>query len=63
MAYLANSNTKEIHDLDNTQTNCQINEILPEHKIPLPTLDEVLDYINNKGYNGCRWCLEKYHTD
>ena len=63
MSYLANSNTLEIHDLNNTQTNCQIDEILQEHRIPLATLAEVLDYINNHGYNGCRWCLQEHHTD
>ena len=63
MSYLANSNTLEIHDLDNTQIICQIEEILPEHGIPLETLSDVLEYIENRGYNGCRWCLEEYHTD
>jgi hypothetical protein len=63
MSYLGNSNTLEIHDLDNTQTNCQIDEILPEHRIPLETISDVLEYIENRGYNGCRWCLEEYHTD
>ncbi len=62
MSYLANSNTSEIHDLDNTQVNCQIDEILPEHRIPIENLAEVLEYID-RGYNGCRWCLERYHTD
>jgi hypothetical protein len=63
LPYLANTNTLEIHDLDNTQTNCQIDEILSEHKIPLETLTDVLEFIKSRGYNGCRWCLEEYHTD
>jgi|GEM_PF-3950833 len=47
----------------NEQTNCQIGEILSEHKIPLDTIDEVEKYIHDYGYNGCKWCLEEYHTD
>lgn len=62
MSYLANSNTLEIHDLNNTQVNCQIDEILPEHRIPLETLSNVLEYID-RGYNGCKWCLPLHHTD
>ncbi len=63
MSYLANSNKSEIHDLDNTQVNCQIDEILSEHRIPLENLSDVLEHIDHHGYNGCRWCLERYHTD
>lgn len=61
--YLANKNTKEIHDLNNKQVNCQIDEIKPEHRIPLQTIEDVKEWIRKYGYNGCKWCLEKYHTD
>jgi len=61
--YLANSNTKEIHDLDNESTSCEINKIKTEHITMLDTEYEVQTYIRNYGYNGCYWCLRKYHTD
>ena len=61
--YLANKNTKEIHDLNNEQENCQINEIKLEHRMPLDSLEEVLKYTRNYGYNGCIWCFPQYHTD
>ena len=63
MSYLANSNTSEIHDLNNTKDGCELEKIKEEHKIPLATLTEVLDYINNKDYDGCIHCLNQYHTD
>ena len=63
VSYLANSNTLEIHDLDNAENNCQIDEIKYEHIIHLQSMTQVLDYINNKDYNGCAWCLPEHHTD
>lgn len=61
--YLANSNTKEVHELDKTIDNCKIGEIKEEHKIPLETLSAVHNFIHIRGYNGCKWCMPKYHTD
>ena len=63
MSYLANSNTKEIHDLENTEENCQIDEIEEDHRIELDSLEEVERYIGELDYNGCAWCLPEYHTD
>ena len=61
--YLANSNTKEIHDLHYTQLNCQIDEIKEEHKILLESIEDVERFIEEHGYNGCKWCMFEYHTD
>ena len=64
--FLANSNKKEIHDLENEKTGenqCQISEIKPQHRIPLFTIQMVEYYIKHNGYNGCKWCMPKYHTD
>ena len=60
--YLANKNTHEIHDLENEQVNCQINEIKPEHRVSLQSIEDVKRWIEKFGYNGCKWCLEEYHT-
>jgi len=52
--YLANTNTKEVHDLDNEQTNCQINEIIAaHHDIYYDTLQEA----QNAGYDNGHWCI------
>lgn len=64
--YLANSNKKEIHDLENEKTGenqCQIDEIKPEHREDIYSIEMVKHYIKNKGYNGCKWCMPQYHTD
>jgi len=61
-SYLANSNTKEIHEYRKMVPNCKYSEIKDEHKIWLKDEFEVQKYIREKGYNGCRWCLPKYNT-
>ncbi len=51
--YLGNSNKKEVHDLDNEQTNCQIPEIKPEHRVPFGSLAEA----HQAGYDNCHYCI------
>ena len=51
--YLGNSNTKEVHDLENEQTQCQIGEIKDQHKVWFETLKAAED----AGYDRCHWCL------
>ncbi len=52
--YLGNSNTEEVHGLDNEQPQCNIDDIKPEHRVPFETLKEAL----GAGYNRCGHCLE-----
>lgn len=58
--YLLNTNTGEIHDLDNEDSMCQINEILPDHIYMADTYDEaqvravLVENIANP--NGCFYC-------
>jgi hypothetical protein len=52
--YLGNTNSKEVHDLDNENNNCQIDEIIAAgHDIPFNTLAAA----HNAGYDDCYWCL------
>lgn len=62
--YLVNTNTVEIHDLDNEQSGCKINQIRVEHVKMFDTLDEAKDYQRRTfGYvNGCAYCLPHLHT-
>ncbi|MCI1693301.1 hypothetical protein [Aneurinibacillus aneurinilyticus] len=63
--YVVNTNPKhkEIHDLDNEHTSCDINKITTSHIKMLDTYSEVENYIkNNPGYDGCYWCLNELHT-
>lgn len=59
--YLLNTNTGEIHDLENENVLCQINEIKPEHIYTTDSFDDAQVYavlvknINNP--NGCHYCL------
>lgn len=54
--YCANKNPskKEVHDLDNERTQCQINEIIHAgHAVPYDSL--VVAHAD--GYDNCAWCL------
>lgn len=55
--YLGNTNNKEVHDLDNEDTNangCQINEIIKAgHDKPFNSLSAA----HNAGYDDCAKCL------
>lgn len=60
--YLGNSNTKEIHDLNNQTNACQISKMKSSNKVFFKSIREVKKAIKEKGYNGCRWCLTKYNS-
>ncbi len=52
--YLGNTNKMEVHDLDNENTNCQIDEIIRAgHDKPFSSLSTARSY----GYDNCHWCL------
>ena len=54
--YCANKNPsqKEVHDLDNERTQCQIDEIIRAgHAVPYTSLDSA----RADGYDNCAWCL------
>jgi hypothetical protein len=52
--YCANTNTKEVHDLDNENTNCQIDEIIAAgHDKPYSSLQAAL----NDGYDKGDYCF------
>lgn len=59
--YLANENTKEIHNLENKLTSCNLALIKDEHKTYLNELKAIL-FIKVSDYNGCKFCLQEYHT-
>ena len=52
--YLGNSNTLELHDTNNENTNCQLDEIKSEHRHWYDTLTEAK---RDKSYDNCAWCL------
>ena len=52
--YLGNSNEKEVHDLDNETSQCQIDKIIRAgHEVPFKTLKEAED----QGYDRGAYCL------
>jgi hypothetical protein len=52
--YCGNKSTMEVHDLDNEQVNCQINEIVRAgHAVPLHSLESA----HILGYDNCAWCV------
>ena len=55
MVYLGNKNSTEVHDLNNQQTNCQINEIKLEHKKYFNP--DTLAQAHSEGYDNCAYCI------
>lgn len=57
--YCGNSNTKEVHDLDNEDTDdngCQIDEIIEAgHAIAFDP--DTLDEAHSEGYDNCAKCI------
>ncbi len=54
--YCGNTNTTEVHDLDNEQVVCQIDEIIQAgHAIPFNTLDEA----HQAGHDNCHYCISE----
>lgn len=52
--YLGNTDNKEVHDLDNEETNCQIDEIINAgHDRPFNSLSAA----HNAGFDNCAYCL------
>lgn len=52
--YLGNTNKKEVHDLGNEKTNCQIAEIIKAgHDKPFSSLLSA----QTAGYDNCAYCL------
>ncbi len=52
--YCGNASKKEVHNLDNEQANCQIDEIIGAgNDRPFNALAEA----HAAGYDSCHWCL------
>ena len=52
--YLGNTNTTEVHNLDNEKTTCQIDEIIKAgHDKPFSTLSSA----KAAGYDNCAKCI------
>lgn len=52
--YLGNTNTLQVHDTQNENTNCQLDEILIEHQKWYHTLSEAK---REYRYGNCDWCI------
>lgn len=53
--FLGNSNTMQVHDLDNEQTTCQIDEIKLEHQVYFTP--DTLAEAKRQGYDPCAYCI------
>lgn len=51
--FLGNKNTKEVHDKNNENANCQLSEITDRVTFDPDTLAQA----KKKGYDPCAWCL------
>lgn len=52
--FLGNTNTKEVHDLDNEQPQCQISEIIAaNHDVYFDNLSSA----HLQGFDNGHWCI------
>ena len=52
--YCGNTSKTEVHDLDNEQVQCQIDEIISAgHAVPFNSLDDA----HKAGYDNCHYCI------
>lgn len=56
--FLGNSDSEhmEVHDLQNENTNCQIDEIINAGNAVVFSPD-TLDQAKSEGYDNCSWCI------
>lgn len=54
--FLGNSDTTEVHDLENEQTNCQIDELVDGGNGVVFTPD-TLAQAHSEGFDNCHWCI------
>lgn len=53
--YIGNTNTNEVHDLDNEKTGCRINEIKTDHiKTFIP---DTHSEAKRQGFDNCAHCI------
>ncbi|MFN0140309.1 MAG: hypothetical protein ACKVQW_09510 [Pyrinomonadaceae bacterium] len=52
---LGNSHARELHDLQNTKTNCRINQISADHRVFFKTEEDAI----KAGYDYCYYCFGK----
>lgn len=52
--FLGNTNTLEVHDTYNEQTNCQLDEISLSHR---RWYDSLAEAKRDLPYDNCHWCL------
>jgi hypothetical protein len=60
--YVANKNTKEIHDLQSLHHNCH-KELMSSKSKKYLTAKGKDELFASGEYNGCRWCMKLVDTD
>jgi hypothetical protein len=53
--YLGNSQNRELHDLENTKTNCRLDRISADHRVNFASEEEAV----KAGYDFCAYCFGK----
>lgn len=53
--YIGNTNTNEVHDLDNEKTGCQIDQIKDSHVVTFNP--DSLTTAKSKGFDNCAHCI------
>ena len=55
-SFLGNTNTKEVHDLNNEKQQCHIDEIIAAgHAFRFEP--DTLSQAHSEGFDNCHWCI------
>lgn len=63
MRFLADMETKIIHDLENETSSCNIDDIEEENILMVETEEEVRALCIDEEYKGCHWCNYPFDVD
>lgn len=61
LKFLLNSNKKEIHNLKKISPLCNLDLLKNKHRLYLRNKEFALRAMA-QGYDGCKHCMAKYHT-
>lgn len=61
--YLADKNTKVIHDLENESSMCYIDDINENDINMIDNAEDVRMLCSDEDYNGCHWCNAPFDSE
>lgn len=61
--FLLNKSTRQIHDLENESSMCNIDDISLKNLHMYESENEIQELVTYDECDGCYWCLPRYNRD